>query len=97
VRLALRRLEISIDAASAVFPITVDPVLTTPGWTAEGNQAHSHFGLSVGSAGDVNGDGFSDVIIGAPVYANDLDNEGTVFVYYGSASGLSGDPWTAGG
>ena len=68
----------------------------SPAWTAEGDQDYADFGISVGTAGDVNGDGFSDVIVGAPSYSNDQANEGRAFVYHGSASGLSGSPaWTA--
>jgi uncharacterized repeat protein (TIGR01451 family) len=67
----------------------------TPGWTVEGNQAGAALG-SVNTAGDVNGDGFSDVIVGAGGYDNDQMNEGRVYLYLGSASGLSATPaWTA--
>jgi len=70
----------------------------TPDWTAEGDQSYAEFGTSVSSAGDVNGDGYSDVIIGAPWYDNGKTNEGRAFVYYGSASGLSATPdWTVKG
>ncbi|MCK4225320.1 FG-GAP repeat protein, partial [candidate division WOR-3 bacterium] len=58
-------------------------------WTAEGKQEEAYFGVVVSTAGDVNGDGYGDVIIGAPGYDNDQDDDGRVFVYYGSASGLS--------
>ncbi len=39
---------------------------TSPAWTAEGDQANAGLGWSVAAAGDVNGDGFDDVIVGAP-------------------------------
>jgi hypothetical protein len=69
---------------------------TTPNWTAESNQAGAQFGFSVASAGDVNGDGFSDVIVGAWLFDNGQTDEGAAFVYHGSASGLSATPnWTA--
>lgn len=56
------------------------------------------FGVSVGAAGDVNGDGYSDVIVGAQNYFNGESGEGLAFVYHGSASGLSVTAdWTAEG
>ena len=66
------------------------PRITSPSWTAqEGDQANATFGDSVGTAGDVNGDGYSDVIIGARAYDSGQTNEGRAFVYHGSATGLS--------
>jgi hypothetical protein len=62
---------------------------TTAAWTAEGNQDFADFGFSVATAGDVNGDGFSDVIVGARTYDNGEANEGRAFVYHGSAAGLA--------
>ena len=50
------------------------------------------------TAGDVNGDGYADVIVGAPDYDNGQTDEGRAFVYHGSAGGLSASPaWTAEG
>jgi hypothetical protein len=67
-------------------------------WTAESNQAYSNFGISVSGAGDVNGDGYDDVIVGASLYDNDQSDEGATFVYLGSATGLVGTPvWSAEG
>jgi hypothetical protein len=70
----------------------------TANWKAEGNQAEARFGFRVATAGDVNGDGFSDVIVGAPYFDNGETDEGRAFVFHGSASGLSTSAnWTAEG
>jgi len=42
----------------------------------------------VATAGDVNGDGYSDVIVGAEQYDNGEADEGRAFVFVGSAAGL---------
>jgi hypothetical protein len=76
------------EGAAFVFHGAPNGPSLTPNWTAEGNQAGAQFGYSVGTAGDVNGDGYADVIIGAPYYDNGLTNEGQAFVYHGSAAGL---------
>ncbi|MEE9617942.1 MAG: integrin alpha, partial [Anaerolineae bacterium] len=89
-------IRITLDAAHATYPITVDPLATTPNWTAESNQANAQFGQWLGTAGDVNGDGYADVIVGASHYDNGQTDEGRAYVYHGSASGLSASPnWTA--
>ncbi len=65
-------------------------------WTADGGQVSSYFGVSVASAGDVNGDGYSDVIAGADMYTNGFSQAGKVFVYFGSKWGLPATAsWTA--
>jgi len=70
----------------------------TSAWTAESDQADARFGISVSGAGDVNGDGYADVIVGANRYDNGQENEGRAYVYHGAASGLSAIPnWTAEG
>ena len=61
---------------------------TNAAWSNEVDQDGAFFGLSVSTAGDVNGDGFSDVIIGAPYYTNGQDAEGGSWVYLGSSTGL---------
>jgi len=73
--------------------------LTGPAdWNATGNQANAHFGAAVSIAGDVNGDGYADAIVGAPDYADDQAGEGAAFVYHGSATGLtSSADWSATG
>ncbi|MBN2382654.1 FG-GAP repeat protein [bacterium] len=39
--------------------------------------------MSVATAGDVNGDGYSDVIVGSSLYDNGTKAEGETFVYWG--------------
>lgn len=52
----------------------------------ESNQAGAALGTAVVGAGDVNGDGFSDIALGAPLYDDGETNEGAAFVYYGGSS-----------
>ena len=87
-----------IEDDGATYPLTIDPLMTSPAWTAEPDQIGALFGFSVATAGDVNGDGFSDVIVGALAYDNGQNEEGRAFVYLGSAAGLSTTAaWTAEG
>ena len=62
---------------------TPSPVLTLTG------EISSGLGSSVATAGDVNGDGYSDVIVGAPGYNKFT---GRAYLYLGSASGLNPTP-----
>ncbi len=65
-----------------------------------GDQAGGWFGEFVASAGDVDGDGFSDVIAGAPFYDLDLADplccRGAAFVFLGSATGVPSIPGAGG-
>jgi len=68
----------------------------TPDWSIEGGTENDLLGQNVTAAGDVNGDGFSDIAVSAPNYTGNLDNEGAVFVYLGSPTGPASTPdWTA--
>ncbi len=61
-----------------------------------GNQAYAHLGIDVAGAGDVNGDGYADILLGAEWYTQSFSKEGAAFLYLGGPGGIpSGDPSTA--
>jgi FG-GAP repeat/Secretion system C-terminal sorting domain len=86
-------IDLVVDDFQASYPLLIDPDIAIPvigsdsaGW--EGNQVGAYLGNSVSSAGDVNGDGYSDVVIGAFGFDFGLGDEGAAFVFHGSPLGL---------
>ncbi len=77
----------------ARYPVVVDPVITGDhDVRLRGDQKRGYFGVSMANAGDINGDGFTDVIIGADFYDGGETNEGAVFVFHGTNEGLDREP-----
>ncbi len=69
----------------------VDPAHLAPGdgFRIHGAAAGDEAGYSVASAGDFNGDGFDDLIIGAPgADPNGKTDAGSAYVIFGKASGF---------
>lgn len=79
------RLELRIEDAVAVYPLVIDPVASAPEWSVSGGQADAEFGYAVTGAGDVDGDGYPDVLIGAPQFDDGQSDEGAIFLYLGDA------------
>ncbi len=55
--------------------------------TLNGDNANDQFGRSVSGAGDVNGDGYDDVIVGARLDDNNGFRSGSARIFMGSSSG----------
>jgi len=90
---AENRFSIQVQDQTASYPLTIDPIITSSyDALLSGEQTNEYFGTSVAVAGDVNGDGYSDVIIGAPYYDNGQNQEGAVFLFLGGFSGISQTP-----
>ena len=60
----------------------------TSGFRLRGGAGGDQSGVSVASAGDVNGDGYDDLIVGAPSASNFA---GKAYVVFGKASGFGAD------
>jgi len=65
-----------------------------PSWTYEGETNAELFGYTIAS-GHFTGDGYSDILVGAPAYH---DARGRVYLFKGGPNGLSKEPiWTCEG
>src|SRR5262249_28404060 len=55
-----------------------------PNWMVESDQQAAELGASVAAAGDVNGDGYGDVVVGVPQYDNPPEFYGGIALgFYG--------------
>jgi FG-GAP repeat/RTX calcium-binding nonapeptide repeat (4 copies) len=66
--------------------IDLTSLATHQGFIIQGDAASDHAGGSVSSAGDINGDGFADVLVGAPYGDNGGNGAGEVYVIWGRAA-----------
>ena len=86
------QLALSVDIAQAAFPVTIDPVSTTYDWKIEGGSLRANLGFWIAGNGDLNGDGYSDVVVGAPDRTNTVTRQGAILIFYGGPEGLPLEP-----
>ena len=78
----------SEEGRVSYFPGSSNGPPISPTWTWEPNEPAARFGNSV-ALGDVNGDGNSDLLAGAPGHAG---GAGGAYVFFGSAAGFPSSP-----
>jgi len=66
-------------------PITADSNLSTADIKLHGLDDNDHAGTHVGSAGDMDGDGRTDIFIGAPYVDHTEINAGALYIFSGNA------------
>ena len=75
-------------APAAIAVMELSALNGRNGFQINGEAAVDVSGRSVSAAGDVNGDGFDDVIIGAPYADPNGSNSGASYVVFGKAGGF---------
>ena len=74
----------SLNGAGFATPLPLSSLDGSNGFPIEGIDVGDYSGWSVSSAGDINGDGFDDLIVGAFLAeSNGQPNAGTSYVVFG--------------
>jgi hypothetical protein len=77
------------DGRAYVYLGSKDGLTSSSSVTLSGSDMNGGFGEAVACAGDVNGDGYADIVVGAN---RDADGDGRAYFYLGSEAGLTSSP-----
>jgi MYXO-CTERM domain-containing protein len=88
----LRQVVVSEEGAAFLFLGSATGPSAAADWSTEGVQAAGHLGWALGGAGDLDGDGFDDVVVAAPHYDDAAVDTGRVLVWLGGSSSVSNSP-----
>jgi hypothetical protein len=73
--------------AAYLYLGTSGGALAGPDTLIYGTEANENLGMGIGNAGDVNGDGYADVLVGSPNFGP--NNEGRCRFLYGGPNGIA--------
>ena len=76
-------------AAGFAATLNLSSLNGSNGFRLDGTAAYDQSGYSVSSAGDVNGDGFDDLLVSAPFAVPNGSNSGSSYVVFGKGAGFS--------
>ena len=83
-------LTLATGTVNAAFPaqLELSDLNGSNGFTINGVSAGDYSGTSVSMAGDINGDGVEDLVIGAPYASTNAEYAGAAYVVFGSDLGF---------
>jgi hypothetical protein len=86
---SLLALAVAVVLVLALTPAQAGMFVVFPAlpWAPVGTQLEGDFGDAVAPAGDVDGDGYGDVLVGAPLEDGAFTNEGGAYLFRGSPNG----------
>ncbi|MFC7499783.1 hypothetical protein ACFQRC_11195 [Enterovirga sp. GCM10030262] len=77
-----------LGKAGGFGPVDLGSLPSFAGFIMQGQRAGGRAGYSVAGAGDVNGDGFDDLIVGEPFDGFGAFDPGNAYIVYGKARGF---------